>query len=257
MTTSGSVILIVDDEAAVTLALEGYFQSRGFRVIKAFYGDQAIARIEKDHPELVILDLQMPGIDGVAVLEKTRKSYPKTKTLVITGYWEQYRSQIERLKPEAVQQKPVSLEELTRTVEALLDGKPAKGAAQKTAVSGKIQLLFVEGDPELYRQVLKPHFENPERRPSFETALASTPEEAFRRLKEFKPHLVVLDSTRLPVGVDPGKLAADLGRVSSAPPELILYALPFSQATGERPSAAHLKRLEESIERSLQCGPAR
>lgn len=116
-------ILVVDDEAATTLALEGFFESKGYPVLKAFYGDQAIERIEKDRPAVVVLDLQMPGVDGIGVLEKIRSSYPQTKTLVMTGFSDRYREDLERLKPDVVKLKPISLEELTSTVEALLGGR--------------------------------------------------------------------------------------------------------------------------------------
>ncbi len=66
----GPSILIVDDEAAVTMALEGFFRNKGYHVLRAFYGDQAVEKIEQDKPALVILDLQMPGVDGISVVRK-------------------------------------------------------------------------------------------------------------------------------------------------------------------------------------------
>ena len=81
----GKSILVVDDEAAVTLALEGFFRHKGYEVLKAFYGDQALKQIQQHRPSLVILDLQMPGINGVEVLEKIRSDYPGTHVFVITG----------------------------------------------------------------------------------------------------------------------------------------------------------------------------
>ncbi len=117
----GRSILVVDDETAVTLALEAFFRSRGYEVLRAFYGAEALKRIEQDRPTVAVVDLYMPGMNGIAVLEKVREQFPEVKTLVITGYADKYRSDLERLKPDALQLKPVSLEQLVNTVENLMN----------------------------------------------------------------------------------------------------------------------------------------
>ena len=116
----GKSILIVDDESAVTLALEGFFRSRGYDVLKAFYGGEALERIKNSRPTVAVLDLHMPGVNGIAILEKVREQFPEVKTLVVTGYADKYRNDLERLKPDAIQLKPVSLEQLVNTVESLM-----------------------------------------------------------------------------------------------------------------------------------------
>jgi CheY-like chemotaxis protein len=243
----GKSILIVDDEPAITLTLERFFRSKGYEVLRVFYGDQALVRIEQDPPRLVILDLQMPGVDGIAVLEKIRAAHPEVKVLVITGYSDQYRQQLERLKPDAVKMKPVSLEELTQAVEQLLEGKqPAEPSKEQTVE--KIRLLFIEGSEEVFLLYVKPHFEDPQRRSRYEIRFAPGPEEAFHLLEEFKPHLVLLDSTRLAVGVDAGKLAADLSRSGTAPIEVILHSVPRGKGIPAEP----LQRLEQAIERAAR-----
>ncbi len=237
-------ILIVDDEASVTLTLEWFFRSKGYEVLRAFYGDQALERLEQDRPLLVILDLQMPGVDGIAVLEKIRASHPEVKVMVMTAYPDQYQEELERLKPDAVRIKPVSLEDLTRAVEQLLEGKEPAERAQEQPVE-KIRLLFIEGSEEVFLLYLKPHFDDPRRKSRYEIAFASGPEEAFRQMEGFKPHLVLLDSARLAVGVDGGKLAADLSRLAAAPIEVILHSIPGGKGTPADP----LQRLEQAIER--------
>ena len=239
-------ILIVDDEAAVTMALESFFQTKGFKVSRAFYGDQAIEQIDKERPSAVILDLQMPGVDGIAVLEKICQSYPEVKTLVITGYSEQYQPDLDRLKPDVVRLKPISLEDLTREVETLLGQKETKPSSKKNPQE-KIRLLFVGGVEDLYKRILKPYFEKPDRPVRYETALASELREAFQSVGQFHPHLVVLDGNRLPIGVDAGKFAAELSRTPTPPLEVIIHTIRISADTDPF-SDEQLKNLENSIQ---------
>lgn len=244
-------ILVVDDEAATTLALEGFFQSKGYEVLKAFYGDQAIERIEKSRPAVVVLDLQMPGVDGIGVLEKIRKFYPEMKTLVMTGFSDRYREDLERLKPDAVKLKPISLEELTSAVEALLgEGKTAAAFLKK--IEGKVRLLFIEGSEEIYEGILRPYFENPSRKVPCDMVRATTLQEALGRVAEFKPHLVLLDGTRLPVGMDAGKLAGDIRKVPNPPLEVIFHTLPSAVQKDELEAAGCLKVLEDAIWRAMR-----
>ena len=250
-------ILIVDEEAAVTLALESFFESKGYPVVRAFYGDQAITQIEKNQPSVVVLDLQMPGVDGITVREKIRQSHPTVKTLVITGHSDKYQKDLDRLKPDAVMLKPVSLEDLTREIDALLGAslQPRADAQGKQRVRNSLRLLFVGWPIETYAQSLKPYFEgtdHPGRATSYETVVAPKPEDSFRLVKEFKPHLVLLENNRLPVGMDPGRLAADLSRLEDPFLEVILHSSQESSAKGAAPSLGELKSLEETIQRAAE-----
>ena len=244
----GPSILIVDDEAAVTMALEGFFRNKGYHVLRAFYGDQAVEKIEQDKPALVILDLQMPGVDGISVLRKIRADFPQIKTLVMTGYAPQYQKELEELKPEMVKIKPVSLDDLTREVEILL-GKPSTAVArpQPEAPGSPLRILFVEGSREIFQRYLEPHFETPGSKVPCETAVAIGPEEAFQLLSEFKPHLVLLDGTRMPIGVDAGKLAADLQRTAHAPREVIFYTFRVPTQQGQAASLTEIEKLVDTV----------
>ncbi len=248
-------ILIVDDEAAVTLALESFFESKGYPVVRAFYGDQAIALIEQNQPSVAVLDLQMPGVNGIAVLEKIRQSHPNVKTLVITGHSDKYQKDLDRLKPDAVLLKPVSLEDLTLQIDTLLGGSLQPGGPEhkKPKAGASLRLLFVGWPVETYAQFLRPYFEetsSPGRVTCYQTVIAPKPEDSFRLVKEFKPHLVLLASNHLPVGVDPGRLAAELSHLEEPSLEVILHSSQESFAKGGAPSLGELKSLEETIQRT-------
>ena len=247
------VILVADDEPAVALALEEYFRMKGYQVLRAFYGDQALEQIRSNPPSLVVLDLHMPQTDGIGVLQAIREGFPGIRTLVITGRVDHYRKELERLRPEKVLVKPVSLEEVTHAVEFLLEGVKAPSTDLRKAGShGQVRLLFIEGNTMVYERVLKPYFESPERGAAYETALATDPKEAFRLLGEFRPQVVVLDGTRLPVGVNSGRLAADLSAAPNPPMEVILHSLAVRDWY-EEPPTEQLGWLESAIKRGIHA----
>jgi DNA-binding response OmpR family regulator len=67
-------ILIVDDEAYIVTSLEYVMQSAGFEVAVAYDGEEALAKIDEKVPDLVILDLMMPKLDGFEVCKKIREN---------------------------------------------------------------------------------------------------------------------------------------------------------------------------------------
>ncbi len=79
-------ILVVDDEPIARANLAHIFSRRGARVTVAADGREALAELEKNEFDLVITDLIMEGVDGLAVLERTKSLWPDTEVVVVTGY---------------------------------------------------------------------------------------------------------------------------------------------------------------------------
>ncbi|MFH1452608.1 MAG: response regulator transcription factor [Armatimonadota bacterium] len=67
------IVLIVDDDKKIAEILKSYFLKNNFTVITAYDGNEAMAAIRKNKPDIVILDLMLPGIDGFEVLKQARK----------------------------------------------------------------------------------------------------------------------------------------------------------------------------------------
>lgn len=76
MNTSGNSakVLVVDDEPNIVLALEFLLQREGYNVEKAFNGLQALEIADTFHPDIVVLDVMMPGMDGFEVARKMRNN---------------------------------------------------------------------------------------------------------------------------------------------------------------------------------------
>ncbi len=80
-------IMAVDDEQAIRTLLERTLESEGYEVISAADGISALAMMEKREPDLVILDINMPGLDGFQVLERIRQ-HSNVPVITLTGIGE-------------------------------------------------------------------------------------------------------------------------------------------------------------------------
>jgi len=78
-------ILVVDDEEPVRDVLCEYFESQGFGVEAAPDGEAALAALGRLRPDLVLLDVRMPGIDGVEVLRRIRRADPDVPVIMVTA----------------------------------------------------------------------------------------------------------------------------------------------------------------------------
>jgi two-component system, NtrC family, response regulator AtoC len=78
-------VLVVDDEAVVRTGIARVLGKRGFDVRMAASGEEALGLMAEQPFTVVLLDIKMPGMDGVEVLKRTRGAYPKTLVIMITG----------------------------------------------------------------------------------------------------------------------------------------------------------------------------
>ncbi len=79
-------ILITDDDKAFCAALSGAFRRRGFKVVVAHDYDDAISEAAAWSPGMAVVDLRMPGRGGLEVVSELRRSHPRMKVVVLTGY---------------------------------------------------------------------------------------------------------------------------------------------------------------------------
>jgi len=85
-------ILIVEDEKLLNEAYELVLKREGYEIHSVFNGEEALAIFDKVKPDLVLLDLRMPKVDGVEFLKRLKpaKNYPDVKILVFSNYDDQH-----------------------------------------------------------------------------------------------------------------------------------------------------------------------
>ncbi|MCJ8500947.1 sigma-54-dependent transcriptional regulator [Desulfatitalea alkaliphila] len=79
-------IMIVDDEPSIVQSLKGLLTDEGFEVLTAANGYEALQLLETEAPDMVLLDIWMPGIDGIETLKEIKKGSPHTQVVMITGH---------------------------------------------------------------------------------------------------------------------------------------------------------------------------
>ena len=78
-------IMVVDDEMEICKVLQSFLQSRGYDAIYATSGEEALALAKEQRPDLVLLDIRMPGMDGVQLLRLLKEVDPEIKVIMVTG----------------------------------------------------------------------------------------------------------------------------------------------------------------------------
>lgn len=83
---SGLKVLFVDDEEDFVRAMAERMSLRELGGEIALSGDQALEMLEHDVPDVMVLDLRMPGLDGLEVLRRVKEAYPKVEVIIMTGH---------------------------------------------------------------------------------------------------------------------------------------------------------------------------
>ena len=116
-------LLIVDDEVDIREFAKRFFEKRGINVLTAKGGLEAIGLIEKENPNLVLLDVNMEEITGIEVLRKLRQKNNSVKVIMVTGMEDEKTvTETKALGVLDFIHKPLVLEELEKIVLAQLKG---------------------------------------------------------------------------------------------------------------------------------------
>jgi two-component system response regulator CpxR len=112
-----SRVLLVDDEREFVLTLSERLQLRNMGSAVVHDGESALTLIDEDEPEVIVLDLKMPGIDGLEVLKRVKATRPAIEVIVLTGHGsETDRRQCMALGAYAYMQKPVDIDDLSENL---------------------------------------------------------------------------------------------------------------------------------------------
>lgn len=136
-------ILLVDDEQEYVEVLSARMAEDGFDTFVAFSGEEALDALEENPPDVMVLDLRMPGLGGLEVLDRVRKDHPRTQVVILTGHGnEAVEREARRRGAFDFLQKPADYVGLKAVI-----GRAwafAKGAAK--AVGDDLRMTFMESE---------------------------------------------------------------------------------------------------------------
>ncbi|WP_078593486.1 response regulator [Evansella clarkii] len=84
----GKKLLIVDDQFGIRVLLNEVFEKDGYETMQASNGKQALKIIEEKEPDLILLDMKIPGMDGLEILKEIKKTDVKSHVIMMTAYGE-------------------------------------------------------------------------------------------------------------------------------------------------------------------------
>ena len=129
---AGACVLVVDDDKAVRNALKINLSKNGLEVLLATTAKEALQMLHRHPVELMLTDVQMPGITGLQLLEQVRSTWPHIAVVVMTGYGS-VRDAVDVMKTGASDYiiKPIQKDELLLIIERALESKALKAELVK------------------------------------------------------------------------------------------------------------------------------
>jgi DNA-binding NtrC family response regulator len=133
VTMNGAKVLLVDDEVVFTKNMSKLLQTRGYAVTAVNSGEEAINAVQQESFDVLVLDLKMRGMDGLATLRELKKLGLHTKTVILTGHGS-IDSAMEARKLGAYDflPKPCEIGELVAKIEEAWEKKANVSQKEKT-----------------------------------------------------------------------------------------------------------------------------
>lgn len=123
------LILIVEDEKILADSMALYLERHAYATAVAYAGEESLQLAEENSPEVMVVDIHLPGIDGLEVLRRIREASPSTEVVMITAY-ASITTAVEAMKCGAFHylSKPLDLVDLSAVVaKALINGHTRQG----------------------------------------------------------------------------------------------------------------------------------
>jgi len=148
-------ILIVDDEVSILSSVKEVLNDEGYEVSTAETGVDALRAVKEDAPDLVLLDVWMPGMDGLEALARMKESRPQTAVIVMSGHGS-IDTAVKAVKLGAYDfiEKPLSLDKLSLTVKNALEKRrlEAENMDLKAKVEGRFEIIGTSAPVRLLKE---------------------------------------------------------------------------------------------------------
>ena len=177
--------MVIDDDTGMRELLYHILTKKGYEVSLAIGGEQALQLMSKSKPDLIILDYAMPGMDGLAFLQRLRSFDTELPVIMLTGFGdEQTEHEAKKLGVNEFLRKGVGVELFIDSINRFADPKRLAQASPPS----KGFILVVDDDPDI-REMLKRFLTKKD----YDVVCVENAEKALAKVKERKPNLILLD----------------------------------------------------------------
>ena len=147
---SAGHILVVDDEPSMLRYLQTVLELDSYRVTTASNGLEALDRVQRDTPDLVLLDMVMPGADGLETLQRIREAKPSTKVVMLSCVRDTRKvAQAMRLGAQDYLSKPVQKEEMDEVLRFCLENTDPSAPGAGDAIEVGEGVYFFSATPQM------------------------------------------------------------------------------------------------------------
>ena len=235
--TKGKV-LVVDDETAMLETLSTFFGGRGYQLMTATSAEVALKLIAEEQPALALIDIKLPGMNGIELLKIIKRDHPGIKTFIITAYDEENKKAVEAIGVDAFFAKPIGLDALKKKVVEVLSASERR---MKTFVKSQIlegnptaKLLFVlevlPKEEDRLTKYLRECFADRSRCGGhYDIEFAYSINDTLQKLMSQKPDLVLINFDSL-YQIPCGQLASRIVESPYRPKEVIVFGLNLEAA---------------------------
>jgi len=151
-------ILVADDDASIRSLLKQLLSDEGYSVVEATTGTEVVDKVKETNPDLVIMDVRMPELDGIEALSKLKVSSPKTSVLIMTAFGSSNNA-IRAMELGAFDYitKPFELDKISHTVRRVIEYRDLTSEVQvlRDEISSLVQTERIVGNSPAMQEVYK------------------------------------------------------------------------------------------------------
>ena len=151
-------ILVADDDASIRSLLKQLLSDEGYSVVEATTGTEVVEKVKDTNPDLVIMDVRMPELDGIEALSKLKVSSPKTSVLIMTAFGSSNNA-IRAMELGAFDYitKPFEVDKISHTVKRVIEYRDLTSEVQvlRDEISSLVQTERIVGNSPAMQEVYK------------------------------------------------------------------------------------------------------
>ena len=151
-------ILVADDDASIRSLLKQLLSDEGYSVVEATTGTEVVEKVKDTNPDLVIMDVRMPELDGIEALPKVKQASPKTSVLIMTAFGSS-NAAIKAMELGAFDYitKPFELDKISHTVKRVIEYRDLTSEVQvlRDEISSLVQTERIVGNSPAMQEVYK------------------------------------------------------------------------------------------------------
>ena len=189
--TKRKLILLVDDDVSIGEAISDFLKESSFDVVVETNPERAVRLARHMLVDLLIVDLQMPKLDGLEVLRLLREQQPKLKVIILTGHIAEFQPQLKNIKADLVMAKPPDTEQLLKAIDDLTDTIAYQPEFTGDVLIPKAKILIVDDETE-YCEIVS-DFLRIYPKAKFEVDYALSGVEGIEKASFFEPDFVMMD----------------------------------------------------------------